>query len=346
MLISAFNEELFLEKSLRSIAQSTYPEERLEILVGSDASTDSTNAILQRLQGEIPNLKPFLFTHRQGKPAVLNHLVEQSTGEILVFMDADTVIAPGTIAALVHSLSPDPVGCADAALQIAERQHLEQKYYNFDRWLKSLESQLGVVPSLYGPCYAMKRFLFTPFPTNRLVMDDVYRSLMTLAQGKQICHASEAYATELAPRNLAAEFRRRIRYSAGGLQAIRLFLEHRRPLPFLAWYALLSHKFLRWINLGVFLLLFAFALSLSATSSFYTTIAYVQLAGVTIAAVGGLTYWLFRFKIPICYHLFYFFAMAMGLFIGVFQALRPTPPFWRPPQRVQAESNRSATAAM
>jgi len=192
----------------------------------------------------------------------------------------------------------------------------------------------------------MKRSLFTPFPTERLVMDDVYRSLMTLAQGKRICHASQAYATELVPRNIGAEFRRRIRYAAGGLQAIRLFLQHRHPLPFLAWYALLSHKFLRWINLGIFLLLLAMAIHLAPASPFYTTVAYMQLAGLAMAACGGGIYRLFRLKIPFCYHLFYFFAMTTGLLIGAFRALRPIPPFWQPPQRVQAESNRSATEAI
>ena len=49
VLIAAFNEEYVIGSKIESLLQSDYPTERMEILVGSDASTDSTNQILKQL---------------------------------------------------------------------------------------------------------------------------------------------------------------------------------------------------------------------------------------------------------------------------------------------------------
>ncbi len=333
VLIAAFNEEAFIERTVRSLIASHYPRNKLEILVGSDGSTDRTNTILTHLAEEFPNVRPVFFDLRQGKPAVLNALAEQCRGEILIFLDADTTVHPDTIRKLVTLLAPSPVGCVDATIQIRERHHLEQKYYDFDHRIKQLESLLGIVPSLHGLCYGIKKELFTPFPATTMIADDLYRALDILAQRKLIVHASDAYVVELAPRNLKAEVRRRIRYAAGGLQALRLFLQKKVSLPFFAWYAFLSHKFLRWIHLGLFLLLLGVAGSLAPASALYATIFNLQLLLLGIAIIGALGYFLLRIHIPGCYHLFYFFAMSAGLFIGVFHAIRPQSPFWHPPQR-------------
>ena len=48
VLMAAFNEEKVVGDKIRSLLDGDYPLERLEILVGSDASTDQTNRILQQ----------------------------------------------------------------------------------------------------------------------------------------------------------------------------------------------------------------------------------------------------------------------------------------------------------
>jgi cellulose synthase/poly-beta-1,6-N-acetylglucosamine synthase-like glycosyltransferase len=51
VLIAAFNEEEVIEAKIRSVAEADYPRDRIEILVGSDASTDGTNGILEANRG-------------------------------------------------------------------------------------------------------------------------------------------------------------------------------------------------------------------------------------------------------------------------------------------------------
>ena len=60
VLIAAYNEELVIAKKIDSVLKSDYPHDKLEILVGSDASTDQTNFILQKLKETNPILQLFL----------------------------------------------------------------------------------------------------------------------------------------------------------------------------------------------------------------------------------------------------------------------------------------------
>ncbi|MGB6122665.1 MAG: glycosyltransferase, partial [Bacteroidota bacterium] len=47
IVISVFNEEGVLERKLQNLRETDYPEDRLEILIGSDGSTDMTNTLLE-----------------------------------------------------------------------------------------------------------------------------------------------------------------------------------------------------------------------------------------------------------------------------------------------------------
>src|SRR2546423_14324523 len=70
VILSAYNEEEHLAACLDSLLSQDYPSDEYEIIVGSDGSADSTNAILKKYALEFPSLKIFLFELRRGKMAV------------------------------------------------------------------------------------------------------------------------------------------------------------------------------------------------------------------------------------------------------------------------------------
>ncbi len=59
VLIAAHNEEKVIGEKIASVLTSDYPLNKLEVLVGSDASTDHTNAILQQIKETNPSLRFF-----------------------------------------------------------------------------------------------------------------------------------------------------------------------------------------------------------------------------------------------------------------------------------------------
>jgi hypothetical protein len=95
----ALNEERNLEAAVRSLARQDYPD--YEIVLVDDRSTDATPRILARLARQIPRLK--VVTVAELPPGWLgkNHAnmlgAQAATGEILVFTDADVMLAPSTL---------------------------------------------------------------------------------------------------------------------------------------------------------------------------------------------------------------------------------------------------------
>src|SRR5579872_1877036 len=87
IILAAYNEELVLHRCIESLLRLDYQHEQMEILIGSDGSSDKTNEILSRYKENYDFIKPVYYTTRRGKMPVLNDLVALATGEILFFAD-------------------------------------------------------------------------------------------------------------------------------------------------------------------------------------------------------------------------------------------------------------------
>src|SRR5690606_5502491 len=120
IIISAFNEEKVIERTIRNLMKSNYNLNKLEIMVGSDNSTDATNQILENLKNEFTNLKNHFFFERKGKPNVLNNLVSKSTGEILVFCDANTLYDKNAIKNMAKYYNDPKIGGVSGKLRLLD----------------------------------------------------------------------------------------------------------------------------------------------------------------------------------------------------------------------------------
>src|SRR5207253_5519544 len=100
IILSAYNEENVIADRLKNLLDLDYPRERLEILVGSDGSTDRTCEIVNRFNPQGIRLVPF--AQRRGKASVVNDLVAQARGEIVVLTDARQWFEGSALWALVR----------------------------------------------------------------------------------------------------------------------------------------------------------------------------------------------------------------------------------------------------
>ena len=87
ILIPAYNEEKIIKQKLESIFASDYPKEKMEVIVGSDASTDRTNEIAKLF----PYVRLIGFRVRSGKPKIINKLATLAKNEILILTDANVI---------------------------------------------------------------------------------------------------------------------------------------------------------------------------------------------------------------------------------------------------------------
>jgi len=106
ILVPARNEARSIALCVDSLAKQTYRP--LEILVLDDQSTDATPQVLVSLKRRYPHIR-LLEGHPLpkgwvGKNWACHQLAQHATGDILLFVDADTWLAPDTVARMVTAM--------------------------------------------------------------------------------------------------------------------------------------------------------------------------------------------------------------------------------------------------
>jgi 1,2-diacylglycerol 3-beta-glucosyltransferase len=95
------------------VAALDYPAGQLEILIGDDASTDDTAAVVRRFIADKPQFRLLPIRHRlgtaRGKSNALAHLCRAATTDYFLLTDADMAPPPGWVQAMLGA-APAGVG--------------------------------------------------------------------------------------------------------------------------------------------------------------------------------------------------------------------------------------------
>jgi cellulose synthase/poly-beta-1,6-N-acetylglucosamine synthase-like glycosyltransferase len=341
LLIAAFNEEEVIEQKIKSIYTTNYLVDKLEVLIGSDNSTDRTNEIVSELTSVFPNLRFFPFELRRGKGNVVNDLFERSAGDIVVLTDANVMLEEATIFEMVKYFKDDEIGLVDTRMVNTNMHHSgishqEKTYISREVQIKQNESILwGTMMGPFGGCFAIRRELYSPVPRNFLV-DDFYINMKVLEQGYKCINNLEAVVYEDISNNLKDEFRRKIRISTGNFQNLRKFahmLWHKtKGLSF----CFISHKALRWI--GPFFLVLAYLsnIYLAFESEFYFYAFWLHSFLILLPLLDILLKKI-HIHLKLLRFITHFYSMNLALLIGFFKSLKNIESnVWKPTQRNQA----------
>jgi cellulose synthase/poly-beta-1,6-N-acetylglucosamine synthase-like glycosyltransferase len=246
VLVAAYNEAPTIGRKLETVLAADYPADRLEVVVASDGSVDGTDVVAAAFADRGVRV---LALPRVGKAAALHAAVEASSGEILVFTDANSLFATDAIRTIVAPFADPEVGgvagnqvygTAQAGQSTAGG---ERAYWNLDRALKVAESRSGNVIAATGALYALRRAHYRPVPGG--VTDDFFLSLAVIDDGARLVFEPDAVAYEEVATSNATEYRRRVRIMTRGLRCIVHFPRLLDPRQH-GFYAieLLSHKVL------------------------------------------------------------------------------------------------------
>jgi cellulose synthase/poly-beta-1,6-N-acetylglucosamine synthase-like glycosyltransferase len=93
VIIACYNEERDIPRCLTDLLSQDY--ENLEIIVVDDGSTDRTVQLVKTFEEKSPKVKLFLLGERRGPGNARNTGAKASSGEVLIFRDADSK-APDT----------------------------------------------------------------------------------------------------------------------------------------------------------------------------------------------------------------------------------------------------------
>lgn len=290
LVFCAHNEEAVLPEKIANCKALRYPEELLEFCVGSDGSTDGTNALL-RAWAEDPRVRLTLSSERVGKTALLNRLLPISSGEIVLFSDASTLFPPDAVQRHVSHYGDPTVGCVGGNLVFVNAAHspvsgAHGTYWRYESHLRQCESDLGILAYVAGANYSMRRALWQAVKSR--FADDCNSPLNVIEQGYRVVYDPEITAYEVAAESSAGLMRRRVRMVTRDLEATlaRPVLLNPWRYPGVAW-SLWSHKLLRWLGAPLLVVLLISNLFLLHRPLFQVTCG-LQLAFYALSLAGYL----------------------------------------------------------
>lgn len=289
LLIAAYNEQESIRQRLENIFQLDYPHDRIEIIVASDGSDDATEEIVASYASRGVRL---LSLPRRGKIHALNAAAAAATGELLVFSDANSMFERQALRVLVANFADPQVGGVGGNTVYTEQIGCESistgenLYWNYDKWLKEMESRTGSIVSAHGAIYAIRRELYQHL-TETAVTDDFAISTMVIEQGYRLVFEKNARAYEVAIPATEREFGRKVRMMTRGLRAVMLRKKLLNPLRF-GFYSLVlfTHKLLRRLVSLALISLFISSLFLASSGPFYWFFALGQIVFYLLAALG------------------------------------------------------------
>jgi len=289
LLISAYNEEKVIEEKILNSLAINYPKTKFEILITSDGSDDGTPEIVKKFESK--GVRLLHQPERRGKMAAINRSIPETTGEIIVFSDANNMYDPEAVRHLITPFIDPKVGGTNGAKYILEGDgalgEAEGLYWRYESQIKKLETQLVSSTAVAGEIFAIRRELFERPPDN-IINDDFYMAMRLIKRGFNIHYAEQAKSYERVSPTAQDEVKKRARINAGRYQAVFAsgkLLPFTRPL--ITW-QVVSHKYFRLLvpfaMLGAFIsnLILVILYSSVATSGFMT----VSMAAVLLLIQG------------------------------------------------------------
>lgn len=277
-------EDLIVDKIKNSLLVS-FPSDNYEIIIFSDGLTDRTENKVKPFIGKSVH---FLSSPcHEGKISGINKAVRHSTGEIIVFSDADAILDSNAIINLVKNFADPEVGgvCGKNIIYETNKKlkYAQSVYMKFDIVLKKLESQIGSIASNTGKLYAIRRNLFQPM--HQAVTDDLYVCLSIVKQNYRFIFEPEASAYIKVPaRSSMHEVERRRRIVSQSLRGMFLNKEVLNPLKYGVFSVnLFVNKVIRRCLPFLLFLLFFSSLFLSFYNQFIKTVLFLQFAFYILA---------------------------------------------------------------
>jgi biofilm PGA synthesis N-glycosyltransferase PgaC len=241
------NEEAVLAQKLRNLLELNYPENRFQIVVVSDGSTDGTESIL-REHARNPQVHVMLNQLAGGKAAGLNAGMSIAHGDIVVFTDARQEIERGAIRLLMENFADPEVGAVSGELMLGDPVAGETGrgmglYWQIEKRVRELEASAGSVVGATGALYAVRRELVAEVPAET-ILDDVFIPMNVARQRSRVVFDARARAWDRPDLGTQREFRRKVRTLTGNYQLLQLspwLLRKENPLRF----EFISHKLIR-----------------------------------------------------------------------------------------------------
>lgn len=321
LVIAAYNEEKVIEQKIKNSLELDYPTEKLNIIIVSDGSTDTTHQIVQKYENA--RLIGMFHPLRRGKTAALNRALDSATGQIVVFSDANSMFDSNAVKMLVRNFNDSVVGGVCGRKSIVSNEARESSrgdglFWDFESSLKNMQSHVDSISTGDGEIFAVRRELYEEIP-EFIINDDTAITLNIIEKGYRVIYEPEAVSREEASSIIEDDFNVKARMVSGGYQTMKQYSRMFFPPRNLFSVQFLSHKLLRWVM--PYLLIILFISSFILDGVFYCFFFWLQFLFYIMALMG----YVLRNKnidTGILYYPLYYCTMNFAAALGLVYFLR------------------------
>lgn len=226
VIAPAYNEEKSIGKCLQSILNQDFKGE-MEVIAVNDGSSDRTAEIISKYPVKLLDLKV-----NGGKANALNKAIEIAKGDILIFTDSDSYMAPDAVSSVVKCLNENKDAQMVAGNVYIHDNHRKKgimKYFQMieyrteqeiTRHLQGLSGSILVCP---GPLTAVRRKVCDVVRfSNETIVEDADFTIKALKNSIKIIQEPKARVYTNAPETVRGWYKQRKRWWYGNLQLWRL----------------------------------------------------------------------------------------------------------------------------
>lgn len=287
ILLSVYNEEAVIREKIENFLALDYPEDKLELVIISDMCSDRTDDIIRSIGN--PRVTLLVQTERSGKTKNLNRGAREATGDVLVFTDANAMYDRDAVTNLVRHFADPSIGLVtgksvyiDPATGGTTSGGVYRRYEDF---IKAGESRVVSIVGADGAIYAMRKTLYEELRPEYI--NDFIHTIQAVLKGYRAVSDDEAICREEADEDSSGEFRRQTRIMS---QSWLIFLSQAGKLAAsgsIAYlWALVSHKFLRWLTVPLMILTLFSSLLLSGQGLLFQAVFAGEMFFVILALCG------------------------------------------------------------
>ncbi len=229
MLVPVWNEEKTIATTLESLLALDYPQDKLEVLVIDDGSTDKTRTVTEHYIAQLPQQERsrvrMLHKENGGKWTALNMGIEHSTSELIGCLDADSFVAPDALLEMIKKFENDhSVMAISPAMKVFRPKKLlelmQAVEYTFGIFYKKMFDNLAALNVLPGPFSMYRREVFTKIGLFKHAhnTEDMEIAFRMHSRGLKIVNAHTAFVYTTVPSTLRTLIKQRVRWSQGFLQ--------------------------------------------------------------------------------------------------------------------------------
>lgn len=268
LLVAAWNEEEAIRDTLVSIVEQSYPGE-VETIVCDDGSTDRTVAIVEAFIRDAPRaanhrVRLMRSPSNGGKSQALNLGLAQASHELIITVDADTLLFVNALANIVVNLIDGPPNTAAVAGSVLVRNSRKNFITQLQEWdyfhgiaiVKRTQSLFqGTLVAQGAFSIYRKHVLQELGGWQHTVGEDIVLTWGMLEAGYRVGYAENAFVFTNVPETYGAYYRQRKRWARGMIEAFKKYpdiLTRLKPnLPFV--YLNLAFPYIDFMYLFVFI---------------------------------------------------------------------------------------------